>query len=425
MDAAPALAEDVLTDLVRYLRCFLCVEVEVAEVPELPIAPKGWQALHERLRHPLRNRPGRPGSGIERQLCAPHLLECLKGLKRDPVAVEVPAAEGAACVLGFTACELFRSTEGLLPDEAVPEERTRAFSVAAARASVGAVSIAHLEGRLAKEGPPRRKFMRQLMTLVSHSFLELLHLRSCQSHQCLAYHRAFDPENTSMNMCYQCEDALIRLTRPRGEKWEDMVMAAADRYRDIGETLQHIGSNLERIKLSRRSYAEFEEDCDWLQVAEEILRESAAERRRRLPEAPEGTSRRRSLLACLRCAHEQQPHVALKRTFTQPLLKRTCLVDMAQSAPYRHECGELAKWTIAVTNRRHEAGGHYVELGGSLRQKKIGSFIDAGLNASLARSGQERLKSTMAQMPLTWKEQRVGNVIELPKIRGRTRVLEK
>jgi len=290
-----------------------------------------------------------------------------------------------------------------------------------------------LGGRPAESGPGRRKFVRHLLTLVSHAFLELMQLRSCQSRQCLAYLRPFTPEMTSMNLCCECEDTLLRTAAPRGNAWVDLVMAAADRYKELADTLHELGTRLHPIKLSRRGYVEFEEDCDWLHVAEEILRESAAERKSGLSKNTPGAMRRRSLLNCLRCAHEGQPHRTLKRTFTQPLLRRTCLMDMTQSAPYRHESGDLCKWSTAVMNRKHQAGGHYVELGGSLQRKKIGGFVDSGLNASLAPSGQRREQKTLEQFPMMWRDQRPsaargldgrGVADALPRIRARTRALD-
>lgn len=414
LDATPPLDDELMQDLNRYLSALLQVEIQVCEVPELPIAPKGWQALMERARSPLRSRSGRPGSGVEKQLFAPHLLECMKRLKEEPTKFLVPEAEDVTCILGLTSCEFFYNTEGLLPDEPVPEDRTRTNSFSSAH-GVGACTIARLEGLGEDRGPNRRKFVRQLLPLVGSAYLELLGLRSCQLHTCLAYRRPFSVETTGFNLCPNCEEALLKKT------WEgksaDICTVAADRYQALGDVLQDLGQRLEKIRFSRRSYFEFEEDCDWLHVAEEILRESAAERRRALP-GGSGTCRRRSLLNCLRRAHEDQPHRTLKRTFTQPLLTRTCLVDMTQSAPYRHDCGDLKQWTLAVTNRKHESGGHYVELGGSLRQKRIGSFVDSGLNGAMARSGQARLKSTMELMPATWSEQKCV-LPPLPSIRKR------
>jgi len=418
LDSSPLLDEELMQDLTRYLQAMLHVEVETFDVPEMPIAPKGWQALMERARQPLKSRPGRPGSNVERQLNAPQLLECMKALKKDPARFKVPELEGVSCILGLTNCEFFYNTDGLLPDDPCPEDRTSNFFAGARESSLGACSLTRLDGRGSAGGPARRKLVRQLLPLVSSSMLELLGLRCCQSHTCLAYRRPFSTETTGVNLCYECEDRLLRLTcAPAGGESPSAVLvgAAADRCRDLREVLFDVGSRLDNIKLSRRSYYEFEEDFDWLHVAEEILRESAEQR----PPKSDGTANRRlSLLQCLRRAHEEQPHRTLKRTFTQPLLTRTCLLDMMASAPYRHNCGDMTKWSHAVINRKHEVGGHYVEMGGTLRGKKIGAFVESGLNASLAPSGQARLKTHMETMPATWKEQR-AEAAALPPIRAR------
>merc|ERR1712205_63202 len=66
-------------------------------------------------------------------------------------------------------------------------------------------------------------------------------------------------------------------------------------------------------------------------------------------------------------------------------LRATCQVDMSMSSPYRHESGDLSRWCCAVTNKKHTAGGKYMERGGSLSAKTLATFVDAGLNASLIR----------------------------------------
>lgn len=425
LDDSPLLDDELLDDLKSYVNVLLHVDVEYLEIPELPIAPKGWQALMERARQPLKHRAGRAGSNVEWQLHVPHLLECLRNLQFEPEKFKVPELAGVSCILGFTNSELYFETDGLLPEEPVPETRTRNYFVCQARRSLGVCSLACLKGRGATAGHARRTFVRQLFPLVSSSVLELLGLRSCQLQGCLAYHRRWNFE-TSPHLCFECEEALLRKTVTSKDEgasasWQDLVNAAADRYRDLGDVLSGMGDRMEKIRLSRRTYNEFEEDCDWLKTAEELVRESASERKH--PLGGKANCRRRSFTNCLRRAHEGQPHRTLKRTFAKPLLTRTCLVDMCQTAPFRHDCGELAKWTVAVTNRKHVAGGHYVELGGSLRRKQIGTFVDSGLNASLAHSGQARLRATSEALPNTWREQRCVPA-ELPPIRGRLRALE-
>lgn len=140
------------------------------------------------------------------------------------------------------------------------------------------------------------------------------------------------------------------------------------------------------LKIGYRVYHEFEEECDWLRQAEVILQECAHENCSHVGASSKVTLQRRSLLNGLRQAHERQPpsHVS-QRTYSEPLLKRSCQVDMTATAPYRHGWGDLHNWTTHNINRCHATGGLYVELGGSMKPKTIGSFVDAGLNATLLR----------------------------------------
>jgi hypothetical protein len=168
---------------------------------------------------------------------------------------------------------------------------------------------------------------------------------------------------------------------------------AAERYRALAELLGEFGTKLGPVNCARRHYTAFEEECDWLHVAEEILLEASLERKRSLKAVAENSSpdgnrqRQRSLLTCLEQAHHGQPaRGILKRTFSAPLLPRTCLMDMAQAHPHEHERGPMANWATAVYNRKHATGGHYVELGGSLKPKTVATFVDVGLNASMHRT---------------------------------------
>merc|ERR1719499_2502344 len=103
-----------------------------------------------------------------------------------------------------------------------------------------------------------------------------------------------------------------------------------------------------------------------MKTAQDIFVKCASERRE--PVSTFSTaSRRRSFANCLRQAHEGQPPKSLNRTFGRPMLTRTCLTDLSLSAPFRHSHGELGRWTMSVCNKKHTAGGHYVEHGGSLR----------------------------------------------------------
>jgi len=163
---------------------------------------------------------------------------------------------------------------------------------------------------------------------------------------------------------------------------DELISSAAERYHKIRQVLTDVSDRLQLVPMGHRKYREFEEEIDWMQVAEETLTEIRSERFRFTgTEGPQ--NRRRSLHSCLVQVHERQKGRCLHRVMSEPIIKRTCLVDMTKSAPHRHECGEMHKWTSVVWNKQHRVGGHYCETGGSLRPKTLGTFVGSGLNASL------------------------------------------
>jgi len=272
------------------------------------------------------------------------------------------------------------STRAVLVYVQMSRRQRQDVFVGSAKHGVGACTFAHLQEH-EDSAVAHRQRLRKLCTIVVNSILSLIKLRTCPSHQCIAYFKPMQLNKTPLAMCFHCEEKLVRWALPDGNT-AYLIRLAAQRYANLARTLQGFSQKTDRIKLGYRRYKEFEEEIDWLQMAEEIL--SEIERERFCFVGTAGPQRRRrSLLVCLREAHERQPARMLHRTMSEPFFKKTCLMDMTQSAPFRHDSGTLENWSCAVINRKHVSGGHYVELGGSLRAKTISSFTESGLNASL------------------------------------------
>lgn len=355
--------------------------------PVAPDCPSGWEAMKERCNTALQSKPGREGAVAPRQLLSSQLLHCLQLVQEDPIRYGVDT-DGAEQILGITLNEFYHDPAGLRPDEPVPEERTKDFFVR--KGNVGVCSVSQLDfcdkipaftSSLQKQGAGQ-KLPKQIFKLVSNCLLALLGLKNCASHQCCAYMKPFALDVTPLALCFRCEEAVLMKLYPGPT--HALIDAAAARYNKLREILTNVSYRLKSVVLGHRKYMEFEEECDWMQVSAEILTEISAERFCFVgTEGPQ--NRRRSLHVCLREAHERQGGRTLHRVMSEPLIKRTCLLDMTKSAPYRHECGELSKWTTMLMNKSHKVGGHYVETGGSLRPKTIGAFVESGLNASLVQ----------------------------------------
>jgi len=412
LDVERPLDEKLLNDVCRYLKIFFGAELDVQEVPETPTSNRGWESLIDRLNMPLKARPGRPpvppsnktvGRRVatEWQLYVPDLIACLERLRIDGKASHGIAVDGAEIVLALTGNELFTDEGGLLPGEPVPEDRTQRCFARSGNHPVGVCSIAQLlHDKSAGTVTAARLVFRTLVKLAKNNCLDLLGLKKCHSKECLAYLRQFDEQQTSFNLCAHCEESLLKRTEQCSD-YQATMRSAATRYQQMHAFLLEKSADFGPIKIGMRTYDEFEEECDWLSNAEEIFLEVATERFSH--NGPSGAKdRRRSLKNCLLQAHQAQPHVSVnQRSYSTPLLARSCLVDMMKTAPHRHGHGQLGNWSTAIQNKLHKSGGLYVEMGGSLKGKTIGTFADAGLNASLSRRDGVLAKtfSSVSQMP--------------------------
>mmetsp|Transcript_32342 Transcript_32342/g.89379 ORF Transcript_32342/g.89379 Transcript_32342/m.89379 type:complete len:448 (-) Transcript_32342:187-1530(-) len=378
-------------NLSQYLGYFFGAEICIRTVPDTEAPPRpGWESLRDRLNLPLTSRPARLGRGGNigpHQLFLPELMCCLETAMQTPQAEHGIELEGAEVVLAITSNELFSSSTGLIPDEPAPEERTRTSFIRSRRHFLGVCTLAHLAERGSL--PKLRRYFRQLAKFVTRCVLELFGLKACQFQSCLAYLKNLDLDAIAILLCAQCECNLINRTLGTDD-YSAAAKAAVDRYEKLEAFFRSSSTWLGQPKIGYRTYNEFEEECEWLHLAVEVLRQCTDERVTFM----DGGSKkvwRRSLLNSLTQVHARlHPKVVCTRTFSEPLIRRKCAVDMSSSAPFRHESGDLDKWTQAVHNRRHNSGGLYVELGGSLRGKHIANFVDAGLNASLIlRTGRK------------------------------------
>eukprot|EP00927_Polykrikos_kofoidii_P009561 TRINITY_DN13993_c1_g7_i1.p1 TRINITY_DN13993_c1_g7~~TRINITY_DN13993_c1_g7_i1.p1 ORF type:complete len:467 (+),score=48.48 TRINITY_DN13993_c1_g7_i1:139-1539(+) len=381
------LPSDCCGDLLQYLRTFFCAECRIEEIPATVAALPGWEAMKERLNHPLRVRPGRPNGRAKWQLHISDLVASLEALKSRPEDDHGVALDDAELVLALTRNELLSSEVGLVPGEPGSAEATRrcfAASTDIKKCPVGVCSLSRMLPDSEKQD--FRKFFRQLLKFVSHSVVHLLSHATCQVKTCLAFWHPLNVNERGFLLCARCEAALLERMAP-SEDLQSSIKTAVTRYHELAELLREAGNEkLCYLKIGYRKYPEFEEECDWLRVAEDILRECSGERHAIVDATGRKKSRRRSLLSCLLQVHERQsPQGTSHRTFSEPFLRRTCLVDMATSPSYGHGTGDLSKWSMAVQNRKHQTGGLYVEVGGSLKAKNVSLFVDAGLNASLIR----------------------------------------
>lgn len=371
LDEKLRVGESITQEISKYVRAFFNTELRIVEIPKTVVAPKGWNALRERTVLPLHGRPGRPDGPEEGQICAPELLTCLRKLKQTSASIHGVEVDHAEFILGLTGMEFYSDTTGTLPGEPVPKELTKRAAVFSEKDKVGACSLAKLADPHASE-TGRRKCMRQALTLVTHSILTLLGLRTCQSKTCLAYLRPFSPEDdglkgTSFLLCAQCEHDLIRKIQPNIEfdmsrttaqlspfklrtplvnvglsysisadesQHNIFIHTLAQRYRELARRLGILNRKLERLQRAGRNYSEFENEYEWLCKAEQILLRIAGERKTWVDKEDRLHVRRRCLLHCIKQVHKEQEQRPLQRSCSDPMLRRRCLVDMTVSLPY-------------------------------------------------------------------------------------------
>lgn len=388
-----------LTSLKNYVKAFFQMELVDATVPRTTGSAAGIPALCERTALPCQTRPGRPRSRAERQIFVPELFPCIQKLKR--VGGAYCPVDGAACVLCVTGSELFTSDEGLLPGAPVPEEDIVPLAISATSKSIGVFSLAHLkpedEDTGQQTGRAFRTYLRKLLKLVSHEILKMLGIRNCQSNQCLAYVKPFHPDNTSFWLCPVCEHELLHhktvcgLQDASKAPRDEIVKLGVKRYQELSEVLNKLNTRLENIRIGHRHFTEFEKDVDWLRLMAETVEEQAKVRHNFVDFDGKARTRQRSMQTLLNNAYDKLGKRTIYRILSEPILKKSCLVDMAGAAPWRQDSGNLPDWTHVIINKKHAVGGKYVQLGGSHKvTKTIGAFHEQGLNASKIKREPER-----------------------------------
>jgi hypothetical protein len=418
LDENCPLDEELRENLAYYLRVFFRAEVRYEEVPPTPVTRAGWESLRERMGGKIKVRPGRPGDDAPHQLFWPQLVTCLEWMSKHSMDVHGANTDDADLVLGLTENEFYCEDAGLYPGQPAPEESTRKCFVRSRSLPIGVCSLTRLGNRAVGHG--FRQFFRMLLKFINNSVLNLMGLQTCQSLKCSGYIRPVEVKDMSLLLCSRCEERLlgnrsaevqerafggfpilanVRELPTLQARYDDAILRYAELHQFLSKTqrpaagtsvvshskgvqaAKHMG-----LKVGFRHYHEFEEECDWLRQAEAILRECSLESCTHVGAASKLSIKKRSLLNGLKQAHERQPPPSVsQRTFSEPLLKRTCLVDMTATAPYRHGYGDLHAWTTANINRNHTTGGLFIELGGSMKPKTIATFVDAGLNATLLR----------------------------------------
>jgi hypothetical protein len=385
-----------LAALKSYVKAFFQLDLVDATVPRTTLSPPGIPALCERTALPCQTRPGRPCSRAERQIFVPELFPCLEKLKR--VGKEYCPVEDAVAILCVTRSELFTNDEGLLPGAPVPQEDIVPLALSSAKRSIGVFSLANLEVEDETAGGIYRMYLRKLLKLAAHEIIKMLGMKGCQSNQCLAYLKPFHPDDTSLWLCPNCELKLLNHKAVCG--YEDsskasrheMVQLGVKRYQELADVLSKLSSRLENFRIGHRHFSEFEKDVDWLRLLAEQLDTQSRVRHNFVDFEGKSRKKQRSLETLLTNAYANLGKRTLHRILSEPILKKTCLVDMAGAAPYRQDSGNLWDWTQVIINRKHAVGGKYVELGGSHKvQKSIGAFWDQGLNASKIKRTQEEV----------------------------------
>lgn len=379
--------------LVKYVKAFFPgLELREMIVPAMPVAPAGMLALSERVNRVLKTRPGRERPE-ERQVCVTDLFTCMARLHEVGGKFGC-SVEGSVAMLGVTRKgELFMNDDGLLPETPVPLEwiGNARYCKSSAKKGIGCVSLAHLGYDPSNTKSMKyQKFLRRLLKMVTYQILKLFGLVECPSYRCLCYKfKPFDPEGeTGLMLCDVCESKLAeKMVQLRYEakpvkknvQLEDPLKLARLRYQMLLNVFDEVNPRMQKIRIGYRSYSEFERECDWLHVADGIIRDT-----------PTWFKKSRGLPEIVACAHEKQNPRALHRTFSDPLLTRDCLVDMEQSGPFRHDMGTLEKWNEKFINRKFNGGGgRYIEMGGSLKPKTVGLYRDRefkrnlGINACL------------------------------------------
>lgn len=393
LDQTCPLDEDMRDSVSNYMRIFFRANVryETVTAPEGGTRD-GWEALRDRMGSKLKERPGRPEEGAAPlQLFSPQLIACLEWLQPSTRELHGVPVEGVDAILALTENELFANEVGLVPNEPAPESRTHKVFVRSAGQTIGVCSLARL-GLCGPTAPGFRRSFRCLLTFLSGSMLDLLGMRTCQSAKCLAHVR--QParlEETPLLLCAHCEETILKDVRPLKEAYRAAIMRYEQLFQFLNTGFMPLSQSRKlasqkhmTMKVGYRHYHEFEEECDWLRQAEAIIVACEREDCVRVDVSGKSKVMKRSLFNGLREAHERPaPAQVSQRTYSEPLLRRTCLVDMTSSAPYRHNIGDLSNWCQHVVNKQHSTGGIYVELGGSNNPKVIASFVDAGLNAYL------------------------------------------
>lgn len=229
-----------------------------------------------------------------------------------------------------------------------------------------------------------RVLLRNLFKLVTHEIIRLLGMKKCGIHRCLCYKQPFKAETWEIFPCANCDTELLVFIAGTRVNVEPLAL---QRILDLIKVFQAAAASLpDTLRFGHRDHGEFDKEIDWLYHTANNMSIKLTERKHfTLRATGSQVTRKRSLGNIMRTVHREAPKQQYTRTLSLPDLKRHCLLDM--TLPIMRDVAPLGSWEghgwpDKVFNRKHSTGGHYVELGGSLRQKDGGGFW-FGINSSI------------------------------------------
>jgi len=317
---------------------------------------------------------------------AVQLIECLKAQKTLPVGPVGPFPDSLG-ILALTGDELYAKEWFILKPAQEPPplpEEALIPSFVSVKDNIGVCTTANLRPpcgrptqnlkRLATdEGYVKanldRITLRRLLLLLSHECCRILGFKTCCSHRCLCYNQPFDVDAWSLFLCRRCDAKLASWSK----EGEEGALQRLNRLAQVlGKANESVGPVL---AYGHRRHGEFEKELDWLGVAARELEERRHERKEYILRSTGlMTKRKRSLRNLMSTVHRKAPPLFLTRAFSTPDLTKHCLLDM--QSPLFRDSAPLGPWKgqglpDKVINAKHSTGGCYVELGGSLRPKRI------------------------------------------------------
>lgn len=406
LDATPSphpFSQDHLNLLRDYVRAFFGEELIVVQTPKTHVSPPGALAMSEKVRRILHvRRTGKKGKKDSIGYSIPDLFECLKVQRDKGCGSESIGPFDCLAVLAVTSDELYHDDKDLKPGKMLPRELLTPYSYSCPKLKIGVCTTANLRPPMYRPTTNLNRFadntgvvkteldrvlLRNLFKLITHEICRMLEMKKCDLHRCLCYKQPFKGDTWGIFLCANCDSELIVLMAKKEKR--DMEQLALKRLVDLTKVFQDAQASIGApLRFGHRDHGEFEKEIDWLYHAAHNLSIKLTERKHftlRSTGAP--VTRKRSIGNIIRTVHREAPKLEYTRTLSLPDLKRHCLLDM--TLPVMRDVAPLGSWKgegwpDKVINAHHSTGGHYVELGGSLRPKDGGGFW-FGINSSILK----------------------------------------